>query len=118
MSDSIQQEMVRRLRLSRDSETAEILEFWRQHGSEWAREEGTYAEIRRLVDISKTASALSGEAALSHALGELKAIWRGGWTSSSEAYGWDEMNDMLPASAYLAFLQGVEAAWNEVSDRL
>jgi hypothetical protein len=51
-------------------------------------------------------------------LSELKAIWRAGWPGSVEPYGWDEMNDMLPSSAYLAFLQGVEAAWNEVSDRL
>ena len=118
MTDSIQQEMVRRLRLSRDSEAPEVLEFWRQHGSEWAREEATYAEIQRLVGISKAASALSGEAAVAHALSELKAIWRAGWPGSVEPYGWDEMNDMLPSSAYLAFLQGVEAAWNEVSDRL
>lgn len=118
MDESIRQEMVKRLRVSRDSESPEILEFWRQHGMEWAREEAAFGELQRLVEISKAASALPAEAGALHAVSELKAIWRAGWSASSEAYGWDEMNDMLPASAYRAFLQGVEAAWNEVSDRL
>lgn len=118
MDDSIRMEMVRRLRVSRDAESPEVLEFWRQHGTEWASEEATYAEIQRLVEISKAASALPVDDVIPHIVGELRAIWRNGWPASAEAYGWDEMNDMLPPSAYLAFLQGVERAWNEVSDRL
>ena len=118
MNESIRQEMVKRLRVSRDAESPDVLEFWRQHGTEWAREEATYAEIKRLVDVSKGAAAQPPEDAAPYAVGELKAIWRTGWPGSIEPYGWDEMNDMLPASAYLAFLQGVEVAWNEVSDQL
>jgi hypothetical protein len=118
MGQSIRQDMVKRLRLSRDAESPEVLEFWRQHGAEWAREEASFAEIRRLVDISKAAAARSAGDAATYALAELKAIWRAGWPGSVEPYGWDEMNDMLPSLAYLAFLQGVEAAWNEVSEQL
>lgn len=95
-----------------------MLEFWRQHGIEWARDEASFTEIKRLIDISKTAAGQQAEEAVSYVVGELKAIWRAGWTGSVEPYGWDEMNDMLPPKAYLAFLQGVESAWNEVSNRL
>lgn len=110
--------MVKRLRVSRDAESPDVIEFWRQHGTEWAREEASFAEIKRLADIAKAAAGQAPEYAIPFALGELKAIWRTGWPSLTEPYGWDDMNDMLPPSAYMAFLQGVEAAWNEVSDRL
>lgn len=118
MDDSIKQEMLKRLRVSRDAESPDVLEFWRQHGTDWAREEGSFAEIKRMVDICRAAAAQPAQDAAPYAVGELKAIWRAGWSGSTEPYGWDEMNDMLPPLAYMAFLQGVEAAWNEVSDRL
>jgi hypothetical protein len=118
MDESIRQEMVKRLRLSRDAEAPDVLDFWRQHGTDWAREEASFTEIKRMVDICRAAAAQPMQDAAPYAVGELKAIWRAGWPGSMEPYGWDEMNDMLPALAYLAFLQGVEAAWNEVSDRV
>lgn len=118
MDDSIQRKMVKRLRVSRDAESAELLDFWHQHGKEWAREESSFGAMRRLVNISAAATVRPAEDAAPFAVGELKAIWHAGWSGTSEPYGWDEMDDMLPASAYLAFLQGVEAAWLEVRDQL
>lgn len=118
MDDSVQREMVTRLRVSRDAESPSVLEFWRQHGTDWAREEGSFADIKRMVDICRAAAAKPAHDAAAYVVDELKTIWRAGWPGSTEPYGWDEMNDMLPPLAYVAFLQGVEAAWNQVSDQL
>ena len=87
MDDSIKQEMVKRLRVSRDAESPDVLEFWRQHGTDWARDEGSFAEIKRMVDICRAAAAQPAQDTAPYAVGELKAIWRAGWPGASSDPG-------------------------------
>src|SRR5262245_44369060 len=118
MDEADKQEMVRRLRLSRQTESPEVLQLWRDHGTEWAREEASYSDISFIASIAQATSKLSDEEAAEDAVSELKKAWREGWAKPLEPYGWNEMNDHLPPSAYLAFVQGVELAWNDVKDRV
>ena len=118
MDDVQKQEMVKRLRVDRDAESEEVLGFWRDHGTIWAREEATYKQIELLAEIALRTRGLKNGAAIDQVTVALKAIWKNGFADPADAYGWDEMTDRLPRSAYLAFIQGVERAWNEVRNDL
>lgn len=120
MDEALTEAAIRRLRVERDSTSDEVLRFWHDHGKTWALQEGSFQDIKRLAEVGAAARDLGSAEALSLIMSELKLIWKKGFSRSAEAdaYGWDEMNDHLPAEALAAFVQGVEAAWGEVKDRL
>jgi hypothetical protein len=111
------EDMVKRLRVSRHAESEEVLAFWREHGKQWAQQEASHEDIKKLVTVLQS-SLSAGEAAESVALSQLQAIWTAGFSDSASAYGWNEMNDELPPAALLAFVRGVEEAWAEVKDKV
>jgi hypothetical protein len=111
-------EMIKRLRVSRQAQSEEILKFWRDHGCEWARSEASYDDIVKLVTISQSAQAAAPESAEAIAVSQLQAIWDAGFPGEPAPYGWNEMDDRLPPAALTAFIRGVEDAWNEVKDKL
>jgi hypothetical protein len=118
MSDAANEQMIRRLRLERHAKSDEVLTFWREHGRKWAREEAGLQDITRIATVSEAARGQFGANATSLVAAELKNIWKDGFQNPADAFGWNEMNDHLPEAALFAFVQGVESAWLEVSNKI
>lgn len=109
---------LRRLRISRTAESAEVLQFWRDHGTEWARDEASHADLQVIGTLAERISNLPEARAVQECTAELRQIWRSGFLSPEDAFGWNEMNDQLPDRALHAFVLGAGAVWSEVKLKL
>jgi hypothetical protein len=103
---------------SQPIQSDEVLAFWREHGRRWALEEASRDDIMKLVAISEVAASAPPEQAAGAVSAKLHQIWNEGFSGAIAPYGWDEMNDRLPETALLAFVQGVGEAWVEVKDKV
>jgi hypothetical protein len=100
------------------SQSDEVLAFWREHGRQWALEEASRDDIMKLVAISQVGASAGPGQAPGVVSAKLQQIWNEGFSKAIAPYGWDEMNDRLPETALLAFVQGVEEASVEVKDKV
>ena len=112
------EQVIRRMRVSRARESAALTDFWRDHGRRWAMEEAEYADVQTLAGLYEQVSILPEKDRVGALVGELKQIWRNGFSNPAEAFGWNEMNDGLPDSAFLAFAGGVHSVWAEIKDQI
>lgn len=98
---------VRRRRRLGDLNEGEVLTaFWWGQGRLWAEQEASPGDLKLINGLAKETAQLSGPQAEAAVVSELKSVWRKGQPNSSDAFGWDEMNDQLPASALVAFVRG------------
>lgn len=81
--------------------------FWRQHGAEWAREDASPNDLARVADLVVAVEDLSEKEAASRIAGRFREVWETGFSSSADAFGWDEMNDRPPDAALLSFARRV-----------
>lgn len=88
-----------------------ILSFWRSHGLDWGREEANPDDLGYLGRLAMELEPLSREQAEITVVRELKSAWATGFANPADALGWDDMNDRLPASALVAFVEGAGEAW-------
>jgi len=87
--------------------------FWRDHGKHWAQEEAAPADLERMAGLARRVSTLGEQERDAAVVAELQCIWAKGFANRSDAFGWDEMNDQLPASALVAFIEGAREQWEE-----
>lgn len=87
--------------------------FWRDHGPQWAEEEASPADLEIIAGLSRRIAGLNQGERESIVVRDLKAIWQNGFSVSAEGFGWDEMNDQLPASALVAFVDGAREHWEQ-----
>lgn len=99
-------EVGRRRHVAEIASGAPVLQFWHEHGAQWAKEEASAEDRARILEIAEKLKGAADERATAIAVSELKAVWAGGFPSGSDAFGWDEMNDRLPDAALLAFVRG------------
>ncbi|MEO1135531.1 MAG: hypothetical protein AAFW68_02835 [Pseudomonadota bacterium] len=111
-------QLLQRLRVSKLSESPALEEFWRSHGSDWAREEAEYADIAFIGGLAERVESLPRDRAIRETVEALKTVWRDGFSSPEDALSWNEMNDRLPDSAILAFVEGVALVWREVKEKV
>jgi hypothetical protein len=110
--------VLRRLRISRVAVSEEVLDFWRSHGAEWAREEADFGDLERVAKIVDKTRGMIDQAAAAQVAADFREIWRAGFSDPRDAFGWNEMNDGLPEAALLAFARGAHSAFQEVRPHL
>jgi hypothetical protein len=103
-------DIARRRRVSEVATRSDVLEFWRDHGAQWASEEASVEDRARIVAIAQKINGMTDGRATQAAISELQAIWQEGFPAGDDAFGWNEMNDHLPDEAMLAFVRGVASA--------
>jgi hypothetical protein len=111
-------DMIRRLRVEREAESEQILAFWRDHGRDWARQEASYNDLKLIGELADHIAGLSSPEKLVEVESALRAVWRTGFATPSEAFGWNDMNDALPAAALVAFVEGAGKGWTEARSKL
>jgi hypothetical protein len=89
--------------------------FWRDHGKQWAQEEATASDLARIADLARRVAGMPQDEQKATVVAELQAIWEKGFATQDDAFGWDEMNDQLPPSALVAFIEGAREKWEETS---
>jgi hypothetical protein len=89
--------------------------FWRDHGKQWAQEEANPADLERMAGLARKVAHLGQGERQAVIVAELQGIWTKGFANPADAFGWDEMNDQLPASALVAFIEGAREKWEETS---
>lgn len=85
-----------------------VLEFWRDHGRRWARDEADPADAARIAEIYVQSGGRGGARRVRM---ELQKIWRAGFTDN-DAVAWDIIPSTLPDRAYSAFAEGVAETAN------
>jgi hypothetical protein len=100
-------DIARRRRVSEVATRTDVLDFWRDHGTQWATEEASTEDRARIAQIAQRIEGMPDACATAAALSELQSIWREGFPSGEDTFGWNEMNDRLPDAAMLAFVRGV-----------
>lgn len=107
-----------RVRVSRVAQSDEFLDFWRNHGGEWAGEEAHGPDLDRISEVLKANANLSDRAMGAALAAHFRAVWDRGFANPDEAWLWDGMPDGLPDSALLAFARGAVKArrMNEAVD--
>tara|TARA_R110000868_G_scaffold10697_5_gene51963 strand:- start:2316 stop:2705 length:390 start_codon:yes stop_codon:yes gene_type:complete len=103
-------DIARRRHVSEVATRSDVLDFWRDHGAQWATEEASSEDRARIAQIAQKIKGMSDERATEAAVSELQSIWQEGFPSGDDAFGWNEMNDRLPDAAMLAFVRGVASA--------
>ena len=103
-----------RLRVARSAESEELKTFWRNHGREWAAEEASHADLERIGALAEQIQPMSATQREAEVVAALKAVWRDGFFDPLDSFGWDDMDDGLPASSMVAFVEGVGEAWKNV----
>lgn len=111
-------EAVQRLRVSKISSSEPVLAFWRDHGRQWALEEASFDDLSRVAEIAERVSGKGDAAAALGVEAELREIWRAGFSDPADAYGWNEMDDKLPAAAFLAFIRGAHEVWRSTEQKI
>lgn len=102
-------DIARRRHVSEVAIRSDVLDFWRDHGVQWATDEASSEDRARIAQIAQNIERMSDERATEAAVSQLQSIWQEGFPSGEGAFGWNEMNDRLPDAAMLAFVRGVAA---------
>jgi hypothetical protein len=97
-----------KLRIARNRNRDDLAAFWRDHGAEWARDEADPNDLRRLSEILVSTHGLSNKKAAATVALSFRQVWKDGFSSREDAFGWDEMGDKLPETALLAFARGAD----------
>ena len=103
-------EDTRRERIAEASSNDTLTNFWWEHGRSWAEHEADADDLNTIASLARRIDPLGKAEAESQVIAELEAIWRGGFQNSADAFGWNDMNDQLPAAAMVAFVKGAGAA--------
>lgn len=103
-------EETRRERVAEASSNETLTNFWWEHGRAWAEHEAGADDLNTIASLARRIELLGKAEAESQVTAELEAIWRDGFQNSADAFGWNDMNDQLPAAAMVAFVKGAGSA--------
>lgn len=101
----------RRRRIAQSAAGDGLCAFWWEHGREWGQQQASDEDLRRIGTLADRVARLSESRAAAEVVAELRSIWSAGFTNPADAFGWNDMNDQLPASAMVAFVKGAGEAW-------
>ena len=107
----------RRLRNARSADSGELRAFWRNHGRDWATDEASPEDRARIVALAEKLAPMSASQQELEVVTALKAIWRDGFLDPTDAFGWDDMNDGLPASSLVPFVLGAADAGERAREK-
>jgi hypothetical protein len=102
----------RRRRIALSASDDRLAAFWLAHGREWGQQHATEADLKRIGSLAMRVGRLGEGPAASEVTAEFKSIWATGFADPADAFGWDDMNDQLPASAMVAFVRGAGEVWD------
>lgn len=111
-------DMIHRLRVEREATSDAVLSFWRNHGRDWAGEEASYDDLKFLGELSERVAGMTPANRAADVEATLRSVWRSGFINPAEAFGWNDMNEGLPAAAFVAFVEGVGEKWAEAKTKL
>jgi hypothetical protein len=95
-----------RYRMATGFGSKEVNAFWHEHGATWAREEASPEDLARVSDIVASVQGLREQEAATRIAARFREVWSKGFSSTADAWGWDEMNDRLPDTMLLSFARG------------
>lgn len=96
------------LRVTGSVGNAEVGEFWRSHGAEWAREQAEPEDLSRISGFLTSLNGLPESQAAPRIAEMFRQIWDDGFSDPDGALDWNEMGDRLPDVALLAFARGAD----------
>lgn len=111
-------DMIHRLRVEREATSDTVLAFWRGHGRDWADEEASYDDLKFFGELSERVADMTPANRAAEVEATLRSVWRSGFINPAEAFGWNDMNEGLPAAAFVAFVEGVGEKWVEAKSKL
>jgi hypothetical protein len=102
----------RRRRVAQSGSDDRLAAFWLEHGREWGQQHASDEDLKRIGALARRIDRLGEGRAATEVTAELKSIWSAGFADPADAFGWDDMNDQLPASAMVAFVKGAGEVWD------